>query len=121
MTDNPYRRRLPNRRRNETHDLVVNGGTRLSATIGFDVDNRPAEVFLNSGKVGSAIDALLGDAAVVISIALQCGIAPSALSKSIGRVPATIDGPAVRAASPIGAALDLLTGLDPRISRGEAR
>lgn len=94
------RRRLPNRRRNETHDIVVNGsGTKLSATIGFDETGKPAEVFLNSGKVGSAIDALLGHAA-------------AALAKSVARVPAALDGPAIRAASPIGAALDLLSEID---------
>jgi hypothetical protein len=66
------RRRLPNRRRNETYDLVVSGGgTKVVATIGFDETGKPAEVFLNAGKVGSAINALLGDAAVVISVALQ--------------------------------------------------
>jgi hypothetical protein len=32
-----------------------------------------------------------------------------ALSKSVGRMPETFDGPAVKVASPIGAALDLLT------------
>jgi hypothetical protein len=74
------RRRLPNRRRNETHDLVVNSsGTKVVATIGFVETGKPAEVFLNAGKAGSAVDALLGDVAVVISVALQCGIVPSAL------------------------------------------
>jgi hypothetical protein len=111
------RRRLPNRRRNETYDLVVNGsGTKVVATIGFDETGKPAEVFLNAGKVGSAIDALLGDSAVVISIALQHGIAAAALAKSVARMPETLDGPAIRAASPIGAALDLLAEIENRIS-----
>jgi hypothetical protein len=103
----PIRARLPNRRRAETRDLAV-GGIRATATVGFDESGKPAEVFLNSGKAGSAIDALLGDAAVVISVALQRGIPASALAKSVARMPETIDGPSVRAASPIGAALDLL-------------
>jgi hypothetical protein len=44
MVDNPpICCRLPKRRRNKTHSLVVNGGgTKLSATIGFDeTGNRP--------------------------------------------------------------------------------
>jgi hypothetical protein len=57
---------------------------------------------------GSALDAIHGDAAVVISIALQHGIPATAPRKSVGRVPETLDGPAVRAASPIAAALDLV-------------
>ena len=45
-------------------------------------------------------------------IALQHGIAATALAKSVARMQETIDGPAVKAASPIGAVLDLLAELD---------
>jgi hypothetical protein len=103
----PQRRRLPNRRRAETTELAI-GGVPVLATVGFDDDGHPAELFLNSGKTGSAMDALLGDAAVAISVALQCGVRAGALAKSVARVPETIDVPAVKAASPIGAALDLI-------------
>ena len=44
----------------------------------------------------------------MISIALQHGISAAALSHSIGRLPEALDGPSTLAASPIGAALDLI-------------
>jgi hypothetical protein len=105
--DAPYRRRLPNRRRNETHTLAIHS-MRLTATVGFDVDGRPAEVFLDGAKDGSGLATVLEDSSVVISIALQHGIPAAALAKSVARMPEKIDGPAVKAASPIGAVLDLL-------------
>jgi hypothetical protein len=96
--------------------LEVAGQT-FTATVGFDpVDDQPRELFLTAGKEGSLINAMLADAAVVISVALQHDISAQALAKSIGRLP---DGPVAPAdldrgeparlpASPIGAALDLL-------------
>ncbi len=61
------------------------------------------------------MNALLADAAVVISVALQSGIPAGALAKSVGRLPAgpvtPVDlenfQPGRVPASPIGAALDL--------------
>jgi ribonucleoside-diphosphate reductase alpha chain len=84
------------------------GNVVLSATIGFDEAGRPAELFLSGAKDGSGFAAILEDASVVISIALQCGIPAAALAKSIARIPESLEGPAVKPASPIGAALDLL-------------
>ena len=55
------RRRLPNRRRNETNALAIDG-MRLTATAGFDGDGRPAEVFLDGAKDGSGLAAVLEDA-----------------------------------------------------------
>ncbi len=60
---------------------------------------------------------MLADAAVVISIALQHGIPAAALTKSVGRLPAGpvtpagLEGPPPGRvpASPIGAALDLVS------------
>jgi hypothetical protein len=89
------RRRLPNRRGCETHTLAV-GNTTVTATVGFDAAGQPAEVFLSGGKVGTDLDAMLGDAAVAISVALQYGIPPGALAKSVGRTPETVDGPESR-------------------------
>jgi hypothetical protein len=56
----------------------------------------------------------LADAAVAISVALQCGVRPRDLAKSISRIPESLDGASTKPASPIGAALDLLAGIDPR-------
>ena len=48
------RRRLPNRRENETIDLVFDGH-RYHVTIGFAPDGRPGEVFCHGGKVGPVV------------------------------------------------------------------
>ncbi len=113
----PHRHRLPNRRPSHTETLEVAGQT-FTATVGFDPeDGRPCELFLTAGKEGSLINAMLADAAVAISVALQHGISARALAKSIGRLPempitpADLDRsqPARVPASPIGAALDLVS------------
>ncbi len=116
----PHRQRLPNRRPSHTETLAVAGQT-FTATVGFDPeDGRPRELFLTAGKEGSLINAMLADAAVAISVALQHGVTAQALAKSIGRLP---DGPVTPAnldhgllaklpASPIGAALDLLRSFE---------
>ncbi len=114
------RPRLPNRRPSHTETQEI-GGQKVIATVGFDPETgQPRELFLTAGKEGSMINALLADAAVVISIALQHGIPPAALDKSIGRLPsgpvtsADLEGtvPGRVAASQIGAAVDLLCSFD---------
>ncbi len=96
-------------------------GQTFTATVGFDPETgRPCEVFLTAGKEGSLINAMLADAAVVISVALQHGISAQSLAKSIGRLPEghvtpadlDRDKPARIPASPIGAALDFLRSLE---------
>ncbi len=115
MTSTSIRQRLPNRRPAHTEALEV-AGQAFTATVGFDECGRPREVFMAAGKEGSLLNALLADAAVVISVALQSGVPVAALAKSVGRLPA---GPVAPAgldhapgqkvpASPIGAALDLV-------------
>jgi hypothetical protein len=105
------RRRLPNRRRAETIDIEVSG-QRVSAMVGFYPNGRPAELFLSGAKDGSGLAAILADAAVIVSIALQHGILASELRKSVGRLPEIVDGPAVLAASLIGQALDLVAAYE---------
>ena len=118
----PHRRRLPNRRPSETRTLHV-GNLTFAASIGFDpVDGRPSEIFLAGAKDGTDMAAILDDASVVISVALQHGISPEALAKSVARVPtaplmpsdlAAATGPAhTEPASVIGAVLDLLRELE---------
>jgi hypothetical protein len=96
------RTRLPNRRRVVTHDVEM-GAVAYRASIGFDAGSKPREIFLSSGKPGSHVDALLGDAAVAISVALQSGVSASAMSASIGRT-----GEPPEPVSAIGSALQLL-------------
>ncbi len=107
---------LPNRRESRVETLKV-GGQEFTVCVGFDpVTGQPRELFLDGGKQGSQVDALLSDAATAISIALQYGVPPAALAKSVGRLPnlpitpadldrSTIGG---QPASPVGAAIDLL-------------
>jgi hypothetical protein len=109
----PQRRRLPNRRKAETRELAIGGGP-LKATVGFAAGGRPAEIFLAGAKDGSGLAAILDDASVVISIALQYGIPAGTLAKAS---PACQRRPLRRPTSPahlmpipavsvIGAALD---------------
>ena len=107
MTASSHRARLPSRRPAITQN-IIGGNITLSASVGFDETGRPAEIFLSGAKDGSGLAAILEDASVVISVALQHGIRGAALAKSIARIPESLDGPAVKPASPIGAALDLL-------------
>ncbi len=121
MSDAPTPlQRLPNRRPSHTETLEV-GGQVFTATVGFDPKSgQPRELFMAAGKEGSLLNALLADAAVVVSIALQHGVAAVALAKSIGRLPsspvapADLDGPQPGRlpASPIGAALDLVSSFE---------
>jgi len=112
----PQRTHLPDRRPFHVETLEV-GGQVITVCIGFDpATNRPCEVFLNGGKEGSQVDAMLADAATIISVALQYGVPVAALAKSVGRAPnaSTMPGSlnqlaaSSQPASPIGAALDLL-------------
>ena len=110
------RKKLPNRRPAHT-EILQTDGQAFTASVGFDPESgQPRELFLTAGKEGSMLNALLADAAVVISVALQSGVSAVALAKSVGRLPASPVAPVDldRAlgqkvpASPIGSALDLL-------------
>ncbi len=112
----PERQRLPNRRPSHFETLAVDGQV-ITACVGFDpTTGQPREVFLNGGKEGSQFDAILADAATIISVALQHGVPLDALAKSVGRIPnaATTPGSLDRLfagsqpTSALGAALDLL-------------
>ncbi len=107
---------LPNCRPSHVETLEV-AGPSFEACIGFDPKiGRPREVFLNGGREGSLLAAILADAAVAISVAVQHGVPAAALAKSVGRLPtgpvalSDLDQPQTEKlpASPIGAALDLV-------------
>ncbi len=93
----------------------------FTACIGFDPKTgRPRELFLAAGKEGSLLNAMLADAAVVVSVALQHDVPAEALARSVGRLPAGMVTPAdldqaqaeKLPASPIGGALDMLQGFE---------
>ncbi len=96
---------LPNRRENETANLVFED-TRYHATVGFTSDGEAREVFCHGAKVGSGMDRLIDDACVMLSLLLQYGVRPSELARSMGRLD---DG---GAASIIGALADLVATYD---------
>lgn len=79
MTDLPNRRECDRIR-------FTHGGIRYYATIGYSPDGRPSEVFLEAGKVGSEIQALARDLAVVASRALQRGDSIDGIRASLTRL-----------------------------------
>ena len=66
------RRSLPNRRNAEIVQFE-HGGIVYRAGIGRFSDGSLAEVFLDGGKVGSAVEAHARDAAILLSLSLQHG------------------------------------------------
>ena len=78
------RERLPDRRPSETvsfhHDNV-----NYTATFGRDPSMEIKEVFIDAGKVGSGLQIGMNDAATILSVALQNGIKPKDLFKSVRR------------------------------------
>ena len=91
------RQRRPNRRANETVN-VVHDGHAYTATLGFDpATNEVREIFTHGAKVGSAMDGILNDACILLSILLQHGVDPSSFAGSMGKLghsgePASIIG-----------------------------
>ncbi len=99
---------LPHRRSNVTR-LVQWDGHEFSVTIGLDPQTwQPAEVFADTAK-GGQMQCTIADACVVVSIALQHGIAPADLAKSLGRTPVLWgDEGATQPARPVGAVVEAI-------------
>ncbi len=96
------RTRLPDRRPNETLDLVFDGCA-YAVTLGFYPDGRVGELFTHGAKAGSTMARLLDDACVAMSLLLQQGVTPGRLAASMGRL-----GDGRAPASIIGALADLV-------------
>ena len=104
------RRRLPDRRRNTIRDIAF-GGQAFTVCVGYDDAGRPLEVFADGQKTGSTMAAFIDDACIAISIALQHGIAPAALVRSLSTVQVWANGVKGEGqASPVGA---ILAALEP--------
>ena len=105
------RQSLPHRRPNFTTEAEFKGHS-LSITVGYDLEGQPREVFANTQHSGSDMQASLADACVLVSVALQYGVPPEALGRSLGRVP-TFSGGAIAEgpASPLGVILGALTNV----------
>jgi len=106
------RQSLPSRRPSVTYATEWDNH-QITVTVGHYLDGTPGEVFADVAK--GALRATLADACTIISIALQHGIRPDDLAKSIGKVPmmewdATIEEmvEVERPASPIGAVLEIV-------------
>ena len=97
----PARDRLPNRRQSETI-AFERDGSRYCLTVGHFPDGRPGEVFLNADRANSLLDVLASDAAILASLALQHGCSLQEITRALKR------DSRGEAASPIGAALDLV-------------
>ena len=97
--------RLPNRRACENFEFECQG-IRYTASVGRFPDGRVAELFINNGKAGSSSETNARDAAIVLSIALQHGVAIEDIRQSVSR------DPRGQATSPIGTVLDLIEEQD---------
>jgi hypothetical protein len=100
MTD---RTPLPNRRLNQTQK-INRDGISITITTGFKPDGRIGEVFLNADRADSMLDVLMSDAAIICSIALQFGVPLETITHAVKRDKFGL------ASSPIGAALDRISG-----------
>jgi hypothetical protein len=99
------RRRLPNRRLNETFSLQSQGLSYVATASFFD-DGRLAEIFLNNHKADSSADIGARDAAIACSIALQYGADLETIRKALCR------DTRGKANGPLGVALDLIAGCE---------
>jgi hypothetical protein len=111
------RKRPPCRRPSVTRALVwqtESSKHRFHVTFGLDVNTtHPIEVFYADGqRVGSQLQHTIQDACVVISLALQHGVPPSAVVKSLSTT--TILG-AIQPATVIGVIAAALTVEVPEI------
>lgn len=110
--------RLPGRRASEVlefHHIEANGNkSPFTSTIGFYADGRIGEMFIYAQKADSAIGLICHDAAVLISIALQCGATIEELRSSVART--SIEGG--RPQSIIGTALDVLAAREAEGGKG---
>ena len=100
-SDKPARERLANRRAAETL-AFERDNLKYQMTTGLYPDGRIGEVFLNAEHANSLLDVLAHDAAILASLALQFGCPLEIIRHAIKR------DSGGTAASPIGAALDLI-------------
>jgi YD repeat-containing protein len=96
------RQRLPNRREHQVISFTTADGFRYTAGLAYFDDGHLAEIFLNSEKVGSAVETAARDSAVVASLALQHGVPADTIRHALTR---NSDGDA---SGPLGKLLDLL-------------
>lgn len=94
------REHLSNRRESESF-CFAHDGVYYTATVSRFEDGSLAEMFLNAGKLGSAVHTMARDAAVVFSISRQCGVPLGILFSALAKLE---DG---SPAGPVGVAVSL--------------
>jgi hypothetical protein len=94
------RERLPNRRRCETFEFC-HAGHGFTLCAGFYRDGRIAEIFISARHIGSPLEAIARDSAIVVSLALQHGAHIETIRHALTRDhdggPATLLGAALNA------------------------
>lgn len=78
------RDRLPNRRASETFDFV-HDEHRYTATLGYYPDGRLGEIFLRSGRTGTALSIATMEVAIALSFALQHGCSVETMREAFPR------------------------------------
>ncbi len=76
--------RLPNRRMQFTKTIEWNE-QECFVSYGFNYAGKVAEVFLDGLKVGSALDALIDDCCVALSLLMRAGYTIGEIDKHLGR------------------------------------
>jgi hypothetical protein len=104
------RRRLQQRRRAETFDLLFRNQL-VTVTVGFHADGTLGEIFISTGKTDIA--SVARDAAIALSLLLQHGVSIESLAHAITR------GPRGEPASLLGAVVDAIA--TSSFSEGDAR
>ena len=96
------RERLPLRHQNLNLDQKVDG-IDYTVSIGRYADGRLGEIFIESNKCGSTVDAFAREMAIIASIAIQYGATVDELRHAVLR---DAHG---QPSTPLGAVLDLLS------------
>lgn len=95
------REKLPSRRRCETFEFS-HAGHRFELSTGLYGDGRIGEVFISARDIGSPLEAIARDSAILVSLALQHGVPIETIGHALTR---DHDG---GPATAIGAALDAI-------------
>jgi ribonucleoside-diphosphate reductase alpha chain len=78
MSDDHYRKHLPETRRSITHRVEIQsamvGATDVYITVGYYDDGALGEVFVGIGKQGSTLKGAIDGWAIMVSVALQYGV-----------------------------------------------
>ncbi len=77
-----HRQRLPNRRASVTYNFEFENH-RYRATVSRFDDGSIGEIFLDAGKVGSALQHHASTGAILTSLLLQHGVAPATIRQAV--------------------------------------